>query len=95
MCTGGGISRRTRNNTSGCQRITTHPNPRARRLPPGRLPQIGYVGQEPVLFQGTILENIAKGSPGATLELIQAAAKAANAHGFIMSFNVSLRLAPK
>lgn len=50
--------------------------------------QIGYVGQEPVLFQGTILENIKKGAPGASVELIQEAAKAANAHDFIMSFNV-------
>ncbi|CAM9784749.1 unnamed protein product, partial [Ectocarpus sp. 12 AP-2014] len=45
--------------------------------------QIGYVGQEPVLFQGTIRENIAKGDPSASDERIQEAAKAANAHDFI------------
>lgn len=50
--------------------------------------QIGYVGQEPVLFQGTIRENIAKGDPRATEERIQAAAKAANAHNFITEFQV-------
>ncbi|CBJ28571.1 conserved unknown protein [Ectocarpus siliculosus] len=48
--------------------------------------QIGYVGQEPVLFQGTIRENIAKGDPGASDDRIQEAAKAANAHDFIMDF---------
>jgi len=56
---------------------------------PNRLafsPQIGYVGQEPVLFQGTIRENIAKGDPGASEERIQEAAKAANAHEFILAF---------
>lgn len=47
------------------------------------------MGQEPVLFQGTILENIKKGAPGASVELIQEAAKAANAHDFIVSFKVS------
>lgn len=50
--------------------------------------QIGYVGQEPVLFQGTIRENIAKGEPGASFERIQGAAKAANAHDFITEFKV-------
>lgn len=54
--------------------------------------QIGYVGQEPVLFQGTILENIAKGAPGASRERIEEAAKAANAHGFITEFSVSVVL---
>eukprot|EP00904_Undaria_pinnatifida_P011955 jgi/Undpi1/7890/HiC_scaffold_24.g10362.m1 len=49
--------------------------------------QIGYVGQEPVLFQGTIRENIAKGDQAASFERIQEAAKAANAHDFISSFN--------
>ncbi|CAM9424479.1 unnamed protein product [Ascophyllum nodosum] len=48
--------------------------------------QIGYVGQEPVLFQGTIRENIAKGDPDASEERIQDAAKATNAHDFVMKF---------
>jgi ABC-type multidrug transport system fused ATPase/permease subunit len=44
------------------------------------------VGQEPVLFAGTISENIAYGKRDATQKEIEAAAKAANAHGFITSF---------
>ena len=48
--------------------------------------QIGIVLQETTLFSGTIRENIAFGKPEATLEEIQAAAKAAAAHDFIMSF---------
>ena len=46
------------------------------------------MGQEPVLFQGTIRENIAKGDPDASEERIQDAAKAANAHDFVMMFEV-------
>jgi len=48
--------------------------------------QIGYVGQEPTLFNDTIANNIAYGFPGATREAIENAAKLANAHDFIMSF---------
>ncbi|MBE0671489.1 MAG: ABC transporter ATP-binding protein [Anaerolineales bacterium] len=48
--------------------------------------QIGIVLQETTLFSGTIRENIAFGKPDATLEEIQAAAKSAAAHDFIMSF---------
>lgn len=48
--------------------------------------QIGYVGQEPTLFNETIAKNIAYGYPDATMEEIEAAAKQANAHNFIMSF---------
>jgi ATP-binding cassette subfamily B protein len=48
--------------------------------------QIGIVLQETTLFSGTIRENIAFGKPEASLEEIQAAAKAAAAHDFIMSF---------
>jgi ATP-binding cassette subfamily B protein len=47
--------------------------------------QIGIVLQEPFLFNGTIAENIAYGKPGATFEEIMVAAKAANAHDFILS----------
>ena len=46
--------------------------------------QIGIVLQEPFLFNGTVAENIAYGKPGATLEEIMEAAKAANAHSFIL-----------
>ncbi len=48
--------------------------------------QIAYVGQDVFLFHGTIRENIAFGKPGASEEEIVAAAKAANAHEFIMGF---------
>jgi ABC-type multidrug transport system fused ATPase/permease subunit len=48
--------------------------------------QIGYVGQEPVLFSGTIFENIAFGLPNTTYEQVEAAAKMANAHHFISEF---------
>jgi ATP-binding cassette subfamily B protein len=48
--------------------------------------QIAYVGQDVFLFHGTIRDNIAFGKDGATDDEIMAAAKAANAHDFIMSF---------
>jgi len=48
--------------------------------------QLGIVLQEPFLFPGTITENIAYGKPGATPEEVMRAAKAANAHDFIMRF---------
>jgi ATP-binding cassette subfamily B protein len=48
--------------------------------------QIGVVLLETTLFAGTIRENIAFGRPDATLEEIQAAARSAAAHDFIMSF---------
>ena len=44
---------------------------------------IGVVSQEPVLFATTISENIRFGNEDATLEEIEAAAIAANAHSFI------------
>ena len=48
--------------------------------------QIGVVLQEPYLFSGTIAENIAYAHPDATMEDIITAAKAANAHEFIVKF---------
>ncbi|HEY5670777.1 MAG TPA: ABC transporter ATP-binding protein [Anaerolineales bacterium] len=48
--------------------------------------QIGIVLQETTLFAGTIRDNIAFGKPEASQEEIIAAAKAAAAHDFIMSF---------
>lgn len=42
--------------------------------------------QEPVLFKGTIADNIANGKEGATREAIISAAKAANCHDFITTF---------
>jgi ABC-type multidrug transport system fused ATPase/permease subunit len=46
--------------------------------------QIGVVSQEPVLFNKTIAQNIAMGKPGASKHEIHEAARAANAHDFIM-----------
>ncbi|VDL35679.1 unnamed protein product, partial [Hymenolepis diminuta] len=46
--------------------------------------QIGVVQQEPVLFSGTIFENISLGRPGATKDEIIEAAKLADAHDFIL-----------
>jgi ATP-binding cassette subfamily B multidrug efflux pump len=48
--------------------------------------QIGIVLQETTLFSGTIHENIAFGRPDASDANVIAAAKAAQAHDFIMSF---------
>jgi ATP-binding cassette subfamily B protein len=47
--------------------------------------QIGIVLQDTFLFNGTIAENIGYARPGASREEIMAAAKAANAHDFIVS----------
>ncbi len=46
--------------------------------------QISVVLQKPLLFRRTIRENIAYGKPEASIEEITAAAKAAQAHDFIM-----------
>ena len=48
--------------------------------------QTAYVGQDVYLFRDSIRENIAFGKIGATEDEIVAAAKAACAHDFIMSF---------
>ena len=48
--------------------------------------QIGVVLQEPFLFHGTVAANIAYAKPEAAPEEVIAAARAANAHDFIMSF---------
>ena len=48
--------------------------------------KIAYVSQDVFLFSGTIRENIAMGHPGASDSEIQAAAKAAFAHDFILNF---------
>lgn len=47
---------------------------------------IAEVSQDVFLFNGTIEDNIKYGAPNATPEQVEAAAKAANAHEFIMSF---------
>ena len=45
---------------------------------------IGNVNQEAILFNDTVFNNIAFGVDGATQEQVEAAAKIANAHDFIM-----------
>ena len=50
--------------------------------------QIGIVQQDVYLFAGTIMENIRYGKPDATDEEVIRAAKAANAHDFIMEMPV-------
>jgi ATP-binding cassette, subfamily B, bacterial MsbA len=47
--------------------------------------QVGIVTQETVLFDETIASNIAYGSPGASAAEIEAAARAAHAHEFIVT----------
>ena len=46
--------------------------------------QLGVVPQDTFLFSGTIADNIAYAKPGATREDVIRAAKAANAHDFIL-----------
>ncbi|HRY23063.1 MAG TPA: ABC transporter ATP-binding protein [Geminicoccaceae bacterium] len=46
---------------------------------------IAMVLQEPFLFTGTVLENIAYATPGATRDAVEAAARAVGAHDFIMA----------
>jgi ATP-binding cassette subfamily B protein len=57
-----------------------------KRLAPRSLrSHIGAVMQEPVLFAGTIRENIVYGRPGANDEEVRAAARTANAAAFVES----------
>jgi subfamily B ATP-binding cassette protein MsbA len=53
--------------------------------------QIGIVTQDTVLFDDSIRGNIAYGSPQATTEQIEAAARAANAHDFISGLPAGYR----
>jgi ATP-binding cassette subfamily B multidrug efflux pump len=46
--------------------------------------RVGFVLQQAMLFSGTIRDNIAFGKPEATMESIEAAARAAQAHEFII-----------
>jgi ATP-binding cassette subfamily B protein len=51
------------------------------------LAQIGIVPQETILFSGTVRDNIRYGRPDASDEEVIAAAKAAQAHDFIMELS--------
>ncbi len=46
---------------------------------------IGLVTQETILFNDTVFHNIAYGEPGATREQVEAAARKAHAHDFILA----------
>ena len=46
--------------------------------------RIAFVSQDVFLFRGAIRDNIALGRPGASLEEVEAAARKANAHDFIL-----------
>jgi ATP-binding cassette subfamily B protein len=48
------------------------------------LAQIGFVPQESVLFSGTVRDNIRYGRQSATQEEVERAARAAQAHAFIL-----------
>ncbi|KAJ1664697.1 hypothetical protein IW140_003973 [Coemansia sp. RSA 1813] len=56
--------------------------------------RLAIVGQEPVLFNYTIGDNIAYGKPGATQQEVEEAAKEANIHNFVVNlpdgFNTSV-----
>ena len=48
--------------------------------------QVGIVLQEPYLFHGTVADNVRYGNPDATAEQVIEAARAANAHDFVVGF---------
>jgi ABC-type multidrug transport system fused ATPase/permease subunit len=52
--------------------------------------QIGYVGQEPVLFAMTIKENLLLVKPDASLKELEEALKIANAYDFVMALEKKL-----
>ncbi len=49
---------------------------------------LGIVEQDVFLFDGTIRDNIAYGRRDATPQMVEAAARDANAHGFILDFEL-------
>lgn len=69
--------------TAGEVRIGGVPLSHLSRQDIGKL--IGYVGQNPFVFHGTIAENIAYGVPGATAVTVEEAARRAYIHDEIMA----------
>ena len=69
--------------TGGVVRVDGH-DVRELRLESLRLP-IGYVGQDSYLFDGTVRDNLCYGFPGASQDLLDRAARDANALEFIRS----------
>ena len=59
--------------------------------PVGLRRRIGVVSQEPILFSGSIAENIRYGRAGATDDEVEEAARMANAHEFVSSVPRRLR----
>jgi len=53
---------------------------------------IGYVGQEPVLFNETVAENIRNGYPKATDDEIRHALKSANAYNFLNEQEINMHV---
>ncbi|WP_437601791.1 ABC transporter transmembrane domain-containing protein [Sorangium sp. So ce590] len=53
--------------------------------------QIGIVAQEPLLFAASVADNIRYGREGASDAEVEAAARAANAHDFILRFPAGYR----
>ena len=54
--------------------------------------QVGYVGQEPILFNTTIKQNILFGKPEASEEEVIQALKNANAYDFVMAHDDGINL---
>jgi ATP-binding cassette subfamily B protein len=49
--------------------------------------RIGYVPQDSLLFEGTVLDNIRLNSPDASIEAVMEAARTAAAHDFILNLD--------